>query len=278
MTHVYSDMSASNKVFAWGCLIVHESMQYTFSGHCAASKVPYHGEAFAVVQALEKLSAFDVKDVLLYTDYKDIVEQFNAMKMDAISKRKGTHSIFLKHIAYFTQKYNLEIYKVHRERNPAHDIAHSELLKARKDFLTDSPPEIPDFIATQQAIETCKYEKSHHKIIRKYLSKQLGNALDFNTRIVFLLDRSVKQEPFHDLLNNYGINLSSFYQLLRNRFPKAMAYKQNGEKKLPTSFAKALQGSKYCVCKMNNGLFFIFYRDTVPETATILAHEDLCSE
>jgi len=115
--------------------------------------------------------------------------------------------------------------------------------------------------------------KKPHTIIKQALPGKLYHVVDFNLRITHALDKCVNQESFHKLLFTQGIDLSSFYHLLKNQFPNGISYKQNGEKKLHLSFAKALQDSMYCVGEIK-GRFFIFYDDNVPEEATIISYTE----
>ena len=148
-----------------------------------------------------------------------------------------------------------------------HEIAHTERTQARENLPNVKPFDVPYHIAPPP--NNPKIPTSAHTIIKLAIPKDLKRMGDFNSYLLGSFEQAVKNEYFHKLLFSQGINISSFYHILKNKFPQKISYKQNGEKKLHLAFARALQGSQFCVCEIK-GLFFVFYSDNYPESANII--------
>ena len=273
MTIVYCDMSGNDahEIYAWGCLVIHNGVEHVFSGHCLMDRALRNGEIYALISSLEALSSFDVKKVKVYTEDASVVLNFKAMKNGQEPKLKGYYSRYFKYLCGFAHKYNLDLRKIPRNQNRAHDIANAEMRYAVNNLQNVKPAVIPGYLQPPQSSSTKapSEPKSPLSIIRSCIPQSLRKDGDFNTHILRILKQCAKQEHFHELLLSQGVSLSSFYQLLKNRFPKKISYKQNGEKKLHMSFSRALLNSKFCVCEIN-GLYFIFYYDNRPDSAFIV--------
>jgi len=264
-------MSTDTTVYAWGCVIIHDGIEHNFSGHCLQHRALRNGEFYALIKALECLSLFKTKRAKVYTEEASVVANFKAFKDGKALNLKGRYSRYFKWLLEFTNNYNLNIVKIPRNQNVAHDLANGELINAQRNLLDVKPFVVPDCLAPPVIRSTKKNKKprSPHSIIKSCIPQQLRSKGNFNTHLLRSLEQCVNNEDFHNLLLAQGVNVSSFYQMLKNKFPKRIMYKEDGEKKLHISFAKALLNSEFCVCEID-GLFYVFYYDYRPESANII--------
>jgi len=270
LTSVYCDskINKDKNIFVWSCVILHNNIQHVFSGHYTMHSLFKQGDFFSAIQALEKLSLFDVRNVILYTNDSSFVFHFEGLKKNVKLRMKGQYARYFHYLSEYMDKYNLFIYKMPPNYNPANSILDDELFESQ-----DKPLELEYVTMLESLIPTQndenKNEITQRGIIKEALPAKFSSELDFSVQIVQVLDKCATHERFHALLSTQGVNLSSFYQLLKNKFQKAVSYKKNGEKKLHHSFAKALSDSKFCICETND-LFFIFYKNAVPELYKII--------
>ena len=272
MTTVYCDMSAkyNSDIYAWGCIIIHNGTRHIFAGHSLMHNALRNGEFYALIKSLEMLASFDdVKKVKVYTEEASAISNFKAMKNGQEVKLKGSYARYFKQLCQYAQKYNLDLRKIPGDQNIAHDIANAEMQYAVNNLLAVKPFEVPDFLQKPEAPPRKKEYKSPLTIIKACIPPEIKKNNDFNMHIVRILSQCAKQEDFHQLLLYHGVSMSSFYQLLKNRFPNRISYKQNGEKKLHMSFARALLNSKFCVCEINEQ-FHIFYYNSRPDSAHVV--------
>jgi hypothetical protein len=263
MTIVYCDVCDrdKNNICAWGCVIIHNRAEYIFSGYSLDNEALQHGNFYAIIKSLEMLSQFDVKDVRVYTEEETVVSNFNAISKGAKIKFKGGYAGYFKRLCEFALKYNLVLLKIQPDQNRAHHIANFTL--------RNTEVSLPEAARSKPLLRKKKVEKSPLTIIKSCIPKQLKVEGDFNFHIRSVISHSAKQKGFSSLLSENGVSMSSFYQLLKNRFPKKIMYKQNGEKKLHMAFARALQGSEFCVCEIS-GLYYIFYCASRPDSAQVV--------
>jgi len=271
MTLVYCDMSADSTIYAWGCVIVHKGVKHYFSDHSLRHTALRYGEFYALIKSLECLSTFDIKEAKVYTQESSVVENLNFYKSGRELNLKGYYSRYFNWLLEYVNVYDLDIRKIPEDQNIAHEVAHDERIQAQQNLSEIEPFEIPYRLVppVNNPISEDKIPTSAHTIIKQSIPQELKRMGDFNNHILRSFNQAAKNEYFHNLLITQGVNISSFYHRLKNRFPKRISYKENGEKKLHLAFARALQGSQFCVCEIK-GLFFVFYSDNYPESANII--------
>lgn len=270
MTKIYCDAAEKHMIFAWGCVILHDREIHTFSGNCQMHAMLEYGGLYAVYEALERLAQFEDigegHEVELFTEEINLVYAYNALKGGGDVYTSRLFGRYVKRICKYSLKYNLELTKISKGQNLAHDIVYEELEEALGNPPKVPPLVMPDFLAPPRV--------TPHTVISKSLPQSLKRQKDYNARLIHVLEIGSQREAFDKLLRNDGINISSLYHILKNRFPKYMSsYKQNGEKKLHLSFARALEGSRFCVCEIS-GLFYAFYDGYQPEGAKLIRCEE----
>ena len=241
MTIVYCDVGEPDKraVCAWGCVVIHNGSEYIFSGYSLDKKALQHSKFYALIKSFHVLSQFDAKDVKIYIEEPTIIYNFNEMNRGKQLKFQEGYAYYFKLLCNYALKYNLTLHEIHPTQNRAHHIANYTYRNAVKSLEANR--------TANHASKQQKPQKSPSAIVKSCIPRDIKNHKDFNTHIANILNQCSKQAGFHSLLSNQGVCMSGFYQLLKNRFPKKILYKQNGEKKLHMSFARALQGSKFCV-------------------------------
>lgn len=264
MTIVYCDAADHDErtICAWGCIVIHNCVEHIFSGYSLENDALRCAGLYAIIKSLEAVSQFDANEVTAYTEDADVIYDFNQINLGEDSKFVGTYGRYFERLREFRDKYNLVLREVHPTRNRAHHIANFTLRAEQKRFA---------YLNLTLKRKSQEHEpKTPQTVIKSCIPQAIKNHKDFNEHIIKILTHCSKQSGFKVLLHSHGVSLVCFYQILKNRFPKKIMYKQNGEKKLHTSFARAILNSEFCVCEMENGLFFIFHRDARPASARIV--------
>jgi len=265
-TTIYTDASELNdySVCAWGCVIIHNDEEHIFSDYCVDTDAMWFGKFYAVLKSLEMLSNFDdVKDVRIYTEDSSIVVNYEIKNKGKKPELIGYYDDCFKRLCEFSTKYKLTVMRVPPNQNRAHHIANFTLREA-------VPKVIEEKRLAAIAIAAQKWaEQSPLTIIKKCIPQSLKMQGDFNSYINRVLNSCAKNDGFNYLLSSQGVSMVSFYQLLKNRFPKKISYKEHGEKKLHMALALALKGSEFCVTE-TDGVFHINFRSKRPENAQVV--------
>lgn len=108
---------------------------------------------------------------------------------------------------------------------------------------------------------------------RKFVQEAARSSLhtqDFNLFVHHILQTCAESPKAQKVLQEGGINISLIYESIKQAVGQnKLSYKQNGEKKMHLSFARALLESNFCVIEKNS-LFFVVQKDCIPAASTLV--------